>query len=416
VDTWGVDFGLLGADGRLLENPVCHRDGATQGMGDFIASKIKKEDFYQLTGMVPHPVGTLAQLCVCRKRGTADPLRYARDLLLMPDLIRYFLCGHKAIELTSAGNTQLTNIRTATWSQKLFGAMDVPRRIMPDIVQPATVAGRLHRDLATRAGLNRAAVIAVAGHDTLSAAAAVPDAGEDCVFVSCGTWLIPGVVRQKPLITADALSKGFANELGVGSVLLCRGMMGLYLFENLRRSQAKGGMRRSYSQMAREAASAKPFAAALDLNAPLFFVSNDPARSVGEFLRKTGQKGVRGHATVARLLLEGVAWNIRQAAEDLPILTGRALKRVCLTGGGSRNALLCQMTADATGLEVIAGPAEAAVTGNLGLQAVATGRLRSPDDIRNMARCSFKLRTYRPCETDAWNRYGERWRSVAGTA
>ena len=212
------------------------------------------------------------------------------------------------------------------------------------------------------------------------------------------------------------MNKGFANELGVGSVLLCKNMMGLYLFENLRRSLAEHGTKPSYARMVREASAARPFAAVLDLNAPLFFTSRDPVKSVREFLRQTGQKGVRGHAAVARLILEGVAWNHRQASEDLQTLTGKPLRRVCLAGGGSRNALLCQMTADATGLEVIAGPAEATISGNLGLQALATGRLRTPDDIRNMTRHSFKLRPHKPREKDAWIRQAERYRGVIGKA
>ena len=415
VDTWGVDFGLLGADDRLLDNPVCYRDGATEGMGDVIASRIKREDFYRLTGLAPGPVGTLAQLCVRKRRGVADPLCCAKTLLMMPDLIRYFLCGHKAVELSSAGSTQLTNIRTATWSPKLFRAMDLPRRIMPEIIPSATVAGRLHGGLARQAGLNRPPVIAVAGHDTLCAAAGAPYVDDDCAFISCGSWSVLGAVRQNPITTSDAMNKGFANELGVGSVLLCKNMMGLYLFENLRRSLAKDGTKPGYAQMVREASAARPFAAVLDLNAPLFFTSHDPVKSVRKFLLQTGQKGVRARARVARLILEGVAWNHRYASEDLQTLTGKRLKRVCLTGGGSRNALLCQMTADATGLEVIAGPAEAAITGNLGLQALATGRLRTPDDIRTMARNSFALRLYKPRERDAWNRQAERHRSVTHT-
>ncbi len=408
VDTWGVDFGLLGTDGHLLDNPVCYRDGATEGMGEVIASKMGKEAFYRLTGLEPGPIGTLAQLCVRKKRGSADPLCCANTLLMMPDLIRYFLCGHKGAELSSVGSSQLANVRTGKWSPKIFKAMGIPMRIMPDIIQPATVAGTLHPRLAKQAGLNRAPVIAVAGHDTLCAAAAAPYVADDCAFISCGTWSVLGAIREDPITTPDALNKGFVNELGVDSVLLCKNMMGLYLFENLRRSLAKDGHALTYAQMIKDAAAAKPFAAVLDLNAPLFFVSQDPAKSVREHLRQTGQKGVRGHGALARLLLEGVAWNHRRAAEDLQALTGKTLKRVCLTGGGSRNALLCQMTADATGLEVIAGPAEATITGNLGLQAMATDRLRTPDDIRDMARQSFKLRTYKPRQRAAWDRHADR--------
>jgi len=412
VNTWGVDFGLLGSDGRLLDNPVCHRDAAMEGMGDIIASRIDKEQFYQVTGLAPGPVGTLAQLCVRTRRGSADPLRLAETLLTMPDLIRYFLCGHKAIELSSAGGTMLANVRTAKWSPKVFRTMGVPLRIMPEIIRPATAVGKLHADLAKQAGLNQVPVIAVAGHDTLSAAAAAPHVADDCALISCGTWSVFGTMREKPITTPEALSRGFVNEPGVDSMLLCKNMMGLYLFENLRRSLARDGSKVSYAQMIREASAAKPFAAVLNLNAPLFFVSRDPAESVGEFLHQTGQKSVRGRDSVARLLLEGLAWTHRQAAEDLQALTGTTLKRICLIGGGSRNTLLCQMMADATALEVIAVPAEATMAGNLGVQALATGRLRTPDEIREVVRQSFKLRTYKPQTPDLWNRHQERYRHI----
>ena len=409
VDTWGVDFGLLGVDGRLLSNPVCYRDDSTEGIERVILAAIGKEELYRLTGMPPGRVATLSQLCARKQGGGLDQLRIAQDLLMMPDLFRYFLCGHKAVELTSAGSSQLLNIRTRRWCRTIFRKTGLPLRMMPGIVESPAVVGRLHPHLAAETGLNRAPVIAVAGHDTLSAAAAAPWVGEDCAFLSCGTWSVLGAIRQSPITTVQAMRKGFVNELGVASVLFAKNMMGLYLFENLCRSLARDGKRVSYAQLVRDAAGARPFAAVLDMSAPLFFTSQDTARSVRRFLRETGQRTVRTTAAIARLLMEGLALSHRAAAHDLMALTGNSLRRLCLVGGGSRNALLCQMTADATGLEVIAGPGEATVAGNVALQALATGRLGSHEAIRDMIRNSFSLRTYKPRSSKVWDRQYRRY-------
>lgn len=404
VDTWGLDFGLLGADGRLLGNPVCYRDDSTEGIERVLLAAIGKEELYRLTGLPPDRVITLSQLCARKRGGGLDNLRIAQALLMMPDLFRYFLCGHKAVELTSAGSSQLLNIRTRRWCRTIFRKTGLPLRMMPGIVEPPVVVGRLHPRLAAESGLNRVPVIAVAGHDTLSAAAAAPWVDDDCAFLSSGTWSVLGAIRKSPITTAQAMRKGFVNELGVACVLFAKNMMGLYLFENLCRSLARDGKRVSYAQLIRDAAGAKPFSAVLDMSAPLFFTSQDTARSVRQFLRKTGQRTVRTTAAIARLLLEGLALSHRAAAHDLMTLTGNSLRRLCLVGGGSRNALLCQMTADATGLEVVAGPAEATVAGNVALQALATGRLSSHEAIRDMIRNSFSLRTYKPRSSKIWDR------------
>jgi len=411
IDTWGVDFGLLGHDGTLLGNPVCYRDGATEGIEEVLAKTVGAEWLYRTTGMTVSRVGTLPQLCAMRADDPAR-LRAAETLLLMPDLFRYFMCGHKAVELTSAGSTLLTNVRRRTWSPAVFAATHLPRRIMPGIVEPGTVVGRLHADLARAVGLNRAQVIAVAGHDTLSAAAAAPYVDERTGFLSCGTWSVLGVVQDEPRTCAEAMEKGFVSELGADCVLLVRNMMGLYLFENLHRALAATGHKQSYAQMVKAADAAKPFVSILDLAAPLFFSVDNPTDAIARFLAETGQHPIGAGGALMRLILEGVAWGHRSAVEDLVALEGRPLERLCLVGGGSRNALLCQMTADATGLEVIAGPAEATVIGNLGLQATATGRLRGTREIRDMVQRSFKLRKYKPRAKVAWDRHADRFREI----
>jgi len=413
-DTWGVDFGLLGADGKLLGSPLCYRDGLTEGIERIVASKIRARELYRLTGHAPARVSTLSQLVALNSGPGAARLRSADALLMMPDLFRYFLCGHRAVELTAAGSTQLANVRRARWSSRLFETFRLPRRIMPEIVAPGTVVGRIGRDLAASTGLNRAPVVAVAGHDTASAAAAAPFADEGTAFLSCGTWSVLGLILDHPITTVQACQKGFVNEFGLGSVLFVKNMVGLYLFENLCRMIANRGGKGTYGQMIREASEARPFERFLDVNSPLFFVAEDPAPCVRRFLRGTGQRTSPSTGSMVRTLLEGLAWSYRAAVGDLAEVTGAVLGRICLVGGGSRNGLLCQMVADATGLTVIAGPAEATVAGNLAAQALATGGLSGVPDIRELVRSSFRLKTYRPESTDAWDRRSSRYAETVG--
>ena len=403
VDTWGVDFGLLGRDGRLNGNPFCYRDAITEGMDTLIARVIAPEKLYAVTGMCPGRIATLPQLVGLSRECGGARLREADALLMIPDCLRYFLCGHRGVERTIAGSSLLTNVRTGGWSGTVLKAFGLPRRILPPIVSTGTVVGRLNVDLAAGSGLNRAPVVAVAGHDTLSAAAAAPIADEDTVFISCGTWSVVGIEPQRPITTAEALRHGFVNELGVSGVLFARNLIGLYLFENLKRSLAREGEALSYAAMIKAAEAAGPFACRLDVNAPEFLVTEDPRAAVRAYLKRTRQKPLRTWPEAARAILEGVAWSYRDTVRDLEAVTGRSFKRICMVGGGTRNRLLCRMAADAAGLDVIAGPAEATVAGNLGLQALATARLRDPDDIRAAVRQSFKLRTYKPRSMEAWN-------------
>ena len=413
VDTWGVDFGLLGPDDKLLGNPVCYRDDSTKGVERVITSAIGKQELYRLTGLVPTRIATLPQLVALNRTPGARRLRCARTLLMMPDLFRFFLCGHKSIELTAAGSSQLVNMKKAKWCSKLFRTFGIPRRIMPEIVEPGTIVGRLQRELATSTGLKRVPIIAVAGHDTASAAAAVPLVDEETAFISLGTWSVVGSIRKRPITTPEALKCGFVNEFGLDSFLFVKNLMGLYLFENLRRSLPSQGRRITYSQMIDAASRAKPFGRFLDINSPMFFVTEDPILSAKQFLGSTGQKGIQSWAEVCRAILEGLAFSYGQAIHDLQNITRKEVKRVCVVGGGSRNKLLCQMAADATGLEVIAGLVEASAVDNLAIQALATGVLHNPLDIRQVIQNSFKFKKYTPQSTKLWKKNLVRYKEIS---
>ena len=413
IDTWGVDFGLLGNDGKLLGNPICYRDGITENMDKAICSKIPAERIYQLTGLAAGRVATLAQLVGISRSSSSFRLLQAQTLLMMPDFFRYLLSGAKGVGLTVAGSSLLTNIRTGKWCSEIFTKLRLPKRVMPKIVQPASVVGNLRKDVCEITGLDeRTPVIAVASHDTCSAAAAVPFVDDQTAFISSGTWSVLGLIQKAPITSRQALKAGFVNEFALDSVLFVKNMMGLYLFENLRRLLMGQGRKITYSQMIKAASQAKPFGRFLDTSSPIFFVSDDPVTSANEFLSATGQKQLRSWVQLARALLESLAFSYRQTLLDLERTTVKTIRRICVVGGGSRNKLLCQMTAEATNLEVIAGLAEATVVGNLGAQALAVGQLSKPNDIRELAWNSFSLKTYKPSDQKPWDKNFVRYAAI----
>ncbi len=404
ADTWGVDYGLIAADGKLLGQPICYRDPCTEGMVKFIASKMDEKQIYEITGMPVGRVTTLAQLAAVRNSNSYDRLKMATHFLMMPGLLRYFLCGDRSVELSAAGSSLMLDVRKGKWSPKILKAFGLPGRIFPEVIKPGKVVGKLKAELAARAGLNQAPIIAIAGHDTLSAAAALPFIDNDCAFIICGTWSVLGQIRKEPLTTERALKYGFVNEPGLESILFGRNMMGLHVFETLHRVMARSGNKMSYAAMVKASEKAKPFKCFLDMNSPVFFATQDPAADAARFFAKTGQKISLNRDQLIRSILEGLAMSYRLGLAQLSQITGAKISRLCLVGGGIRNKLLCQMVADATGRQVLAGPAEATIAGNCGVQALATSQLKNPGQIREMVRNSFKLKTYRPKEKALWDK------------
>ncbi|MFH1616409.1 MAG: FGGY-family carbohydrate kinase [Planctomycetota bacterium] len=412
VNTWGVDYGLIGSDGQLVSNPVCYRDKSTKGMPEVIASKISDEQIYKITGLAPGRVATLPQLVAVSHGSGTYRLKTAKRLLMMPGLFRYFLCGDCSVELSAAGSSLMLDIRSGKWSTKILRSFGIPAGLLPDVIKPGRIVGKLKAALAGQTGLNQAPIVAVAGHDTLSAGAAIPYIDDDCAFIICGTWSVAGQILDRPITTLQALRHGFVNEPGLESILFARNMMGLFVFEALHRSLERKGEKVSYAAMVKAASAAKPFKGFLDMNSPLFFVTADPEEDVKKFLSGTCQKVSLKKGELIRSILEGLAFSYREALQQLGEITGNKLNRICLVGGGTRNNLLCQMAADATGLEVLAGPAEATIAGNLGVQALATGLLKTPTDIRELVRRSFKIDIYKPENTQLWVKHYDKYMDI----
>ena len=411
VDTWGVDFGLFAKDGGLLGLPFCYRDHRNAGAMEDYFKLVPRDALYQATGIQFMPFNTLFQIyAMVRERSPL--LDAASDLLFMPDLFNFMLTGRRTAEFTIASTSQIVDPRTRRWIPGLFQAMGLSKPLLRDIVDPGTVLGPLTPEMAAATGLREVPVVATAGHDTAAAVAAVPAQGEDWAYISSGTWSLVGIEAGSPIISARSLSANFTNEGGVGgTVRFLKNVSGLWLLQGCRKAWSAEGAA-SYDELARAAAGAPPFAALVDPDDPAFLNPPDMPEAIAAYCRRTGQTPPSSKAALVRSLLESLALKYRFVIEELGQIVERPIARIHVIGGGSRNALLCQFTADATGLPVVAGPAEATAIGNILVQALALGHLSSPAEIRAIIRDSFELRTYEPSGPGSWDPAYLRFRGI----
>jgi rhamnulokinase len=404
IDSWGVDFGLLDGEGALVSNPYHHRDARTQGMMEKAFGFVPKEEIYQTTGIQFLPINTLYQLLAMR----GSPLLEATEtMLLIPDLMNYWLTGEKACEYTNATTTQLLD----------FEGMGLPSHILAPIVQPATQLGPLLPEVAEEVGAGPP-VFAVASHDTASAVVAVPAEGEHFAYISSGTWSLVGVELSGPVVTEEGLKANFTNEGGFGGkTRLLKNVMGLWLLQECRRQWAREGHEYSYEELVGLAEDAPPAGPLVDPDHPAFLAPGDMASRIRRFCEETEQRPPEEPAAVARCVFESLALKYRHAIEQAESLAGRAIETISVVGGGSQNSLLCQLTADATRRPVLAGPVEATALGNLMVQAYARGHLASLGEIREAVRRSVEVQEYEPQGAeDRWQEAYEKLRGLIGAA
>ena len=407
VDSWGVDFGFLDRDGALVSNPYHHRDARTQGMIGEASGLMPREEIYESTGIQFLPINTLYQLLAMRG---SPLLEAAETLLLIPDLINYWLTGGRACEYTNATTTQLLDLETGGWSEKLLERMGLPSRVLAPIVAPGTELGPLLPAMAEEAG-PKAPVFAVASHDTASAVVAVPARADDFAYISSGTWSLVGVETQGPVVSREAMEANFTNEGGFGGTTrFLKNVTGLWLLQECRRRWAGEGREYSYDELARLAEDAPPGGPLVDPDHPAFMAPGDMPSRIRSFCEETEQVAPDGPAEVARCVFESLALKYRHAVEQAEDLTGREITTINVVGGGSQNALLCGLTADAARLPVVAGPVEATAIGNVMVQAFARDRVASLEEIRSVVRDSFETSTYEPGgDPDEWSERHERF-------
>jgi rhamnulokinase len=402
IDTFNCDFGLLDERGNLLSNPLCYRDQASVAALEYIREKIEEQELYEETGVGYLSITALVRFMYMKKTFGRWYLDNASTYLPLSDLFRFFLTGSRDSEKTILWGSQLVDIRTGQYNSRLIDIFDIPRRLLPDMVEPGTVCGGLKDSLRMDTGLGDTPVVAVAGHDTISASMAFFERSADAAFVSIGTWSILGVILPEPVTSLQAFSKGFLNEIGVQSILFVRNLMGFYVLEALIRTWKVRVSETSYERLIEEAAEAQPFGLRIDVNDPVFFSSMHMEETISSYLASSKQRVTHEIGILVRSILESLASSFAWTIKDLNEILETRIARLTVLGGGVRNALLCQMIADAVNIEVVAGAAEATVMGNIGMQMVATGAADTIPSLQPVMECSSRGKIYTPGDHEAW--------------
>jgi len=401
VDGWGVDYALIGERGNLLENPYHYRDLRNEGMMEAVFERVSRDEIYAVTGIQFLQINTLFQFyAACRL--TPKVVDAAHALVTIPDLLNYWLSGRLCSEYTIATTTQFVDARARTWATRLLSRIGLPTRVLPEIVQPGTVIGHLRSEAAP--ALAGTPVVAPACHDTGSAVASVCAHGSTA-FISSGTWSLLGTETDAPVMTAKARDLNFTNEGGVcGTIRLLKNIGGLWLLQACRRSWAAEGQTLEYDALLSAAADSRlAFASLIDPDHPAFLNPADMPAQIARYCRQTSQPEPSGPPAYVRAILESLALKYRVVLESLEELTGRRFEQIRIVGGGSRNRLLNQFTADATGRPVLAGPIEATALGNIGMQMLATGAVSSLAEARAIIDRSFPVERFEPSATDRWD-------------
>ncbi|MFD2091094.1 rhamnulokinase [Blastococcus deserti] len=396
IDSWAVDYGLLDADGALLGNPLHYRDGRHATAVPAVHAAVGPDELYRLSGLQHLPFNTVFQLAA--RRGSVQ-LGAARRLLLVPDLLAHWLTGAEGAEVTNASTTGLLDATSREWSWELIERLGLPRGLFPPLVRPGDRVGELRVDVLEETGLaGPVPVTAVGSHDTASAVVGVPAADDRFAYVSCGTWSLVGVELDKPVLTEESRAAGFTNELGVdGTVRYLRNVMGLWLLQESQRTWVAHGLPSDLPDLLAAAARVPAFTTLVDPDDPRFLPPGDMPARIAAYCLETGQTPPQSQAETVRCILDSLALayrrNVRRAAQ----LSGRSVENVHLVGGGARNALLCQLTADACGLPVLAGPVEAAALGNVLVQARGLGVLSGGlPELRALLRATQDAQLYLP--------------------
>jgi rhamnulokinase len=395
IDTWGVDFGLLGSDGALVDNPRHYRDARNNGMLEKTFAVVAREEIFAETGIQSMQINTLYQLHAMRLN-RSPALDVAAKLLFMPDLFNYWLTGETRAEVSIASTSQFYDPIKKRWATGLFQRIGLPECILPELAPPGTRLGTLLPEIAESSGLSsNVPVYASACHDTAAAVAAVPAEGDDWCYISSGTWSLMGVELDAPVINDQSLALNFTNEVGAGDkIRFLKNIAGLWLLQECRRAWALAGREYSYEELSKLAASAPPAAALIDPDA--FPEPGRMPERIAEYCHARGCEAPDQPAAMVRLILESLAATYRKVLDNLETLLSRRIHRVHIVGGGSRNQLLNQLAANATGRMVIAGPSEATAAGNILVQAIGAGAVSGIAEAREIVARSFPLQTYQP--------------------
>ncbi len=415
IDTWGVDFGLLDASGKLLGNPYHYRDTHTQGMIEAACRIVPKRAIYEYTGIQFQVFNSLYQLLALKAEGSSL-LEKAATMLFTPDLLRYFLTGEKNCEYTIASTSQMLNPGTRRWAGELLQKLAIPVNILTEIVDAGTIGGKLTVSLAEELGVGAVPVIAVAEHDTASAVIAVPAVEGKYAYLSSGTWSLLGIESPVPVINDTTFQLNYTNEGGFNRrIRLLANIMGLWIYQECKRTWDKSGEILSFDQLEAGAANSEPFLAIIDPDDRTFLPPGNMPEKVREFCRRTGQKVPETKPEMVRCIMESLALKYRMALEGLEEIAGYPIPVLHIVGGGCKNGMLSQFTANAIARPVITGPVEATAIGNLISQLLALGEVKSLSDARSLIRNSFPTVEYLPSANTGWDLAYERFQKLVGS-
>ncbi len=404
IDTWGVDYALLDGQGRMLSNPVHYRDTRTADVVSYINRFFSPAELYATTGIQCMSFNTIFQLA-CEERDDPKIWERAERMLNIPDLLNYFLTGNMANEYTILSTGALLDAAKRDYAKELIARAGIPQRLFGEIVQPGHRVGKLLPQVLEETGETNADVVTVASHDTASAVIAVPTTERDFLFISSGTWSLMGTELHAPRMDADAAKYDFTNEGGAcGTIRFLKNIMGLWLIQESRRQWRREGKEYSFAELEALARECKPLQSLVDPDDPAFGVPGNLPERICEFCRRTGQHVPESVGEVVRCIYESLALKYRYTAESIKAITGLDFKVLYVVGGGTKDPFLSQMTADATGMPVSAGPEEATAIGNLMMQLIAAGDAKDLTDARAIVSASFDRKYYEPAaDRSAWD-------------
>ena len=411
VDTWGLDYGLLDKNGALLDEPVSYRDSRTVGIPEAVEKHISARELYEITGIQKLQGNTLYQL-YAQLLDPAQPLARAEQLLMMPDLLRYFLTGERFAEYTISTTSQMLDIRAGTWSRALLDRLGLPAELFAPVIRPGKQAFALHPELC---GGKKLPLVTAASHDTASAVAALPTEDAAPLYVSSGTWSVLGTELSEPLICDEGYALNFANEGGAdGSIRYCSSLTGLWLLQECVRNWRERRQICDYAALDRLAQDAAPFVSLFDPQDPSLQAICDMPAAIGALCAANGMHVPQTMGEFTRAIYEAIALNYRRAVDRLERLTARSYDKLYVIGGGSRAELLNQCIANATGKTVVAGMPEATAFGNAFAQLLYDGEVSGLPDFRGMLAASQPLRYYTPEQSAEWEAAYDRFQTNCG--
>lgn len=414
IDTWGVDFGLIGEDGQLIQNPVHYRDGRGEKPFEEFFRRVDPAELYSKIGLQHMAINTLYQL-IYLKESKPELLAATKKVLFTPDLYNYFLTGQMKAEYTIASTSEMLDAKKRDWSEELLELTGIPREKLCDITQPGSECGLLSDEICEELGAPKAKVMCTASHDTASAVAAVPTQERDFIFISCGTWSLLGTELHEACLNEKAAEYNFANEGGVAQTYrFLKNIMGTWLIQESRRQWIREGQEYGFGELEQMAKQCAPFKSLIDVDMPEFGKPGNLPRRIREYCEKTGQYVPETQGEMIRCIDESLALKFAYSISNLAECTGIEYKTINILGGGTKSALLCQMTANATGMRVIAGPDEATVMGNIIIQLIAAGEIADLSEARKVVANSTDLKIYEPQDTEIWAEQYKKFKELIG--